>query len=1114
MTSVKRQKNSQTLSVIIGVTASIGILPQTAEAQFIQRSFLNPSFEQNLTDSVPLSSSPGSIVISAATQASGSGCFVQVDQTSVPAWNTTHSDFRNGGGNCSGFTPAQTPGPRNLIELWTSGFNNVVSPDGNVFAELNAEENSKLFQNLCLLDGETITFSVNHRGRSSATVADVASFVVDNQRVVEFGTASDANPRSITPLSPPNATILSTNLSTLPGGGWVEYSGSLEYTGADSTVRVGFEAISTAGGSISIGNFIDNTQFAGLPVIEVAAQTGNAPESETTPTTNPPQIRVVGLVGSSGLDVTITVESSSTAILGSDFQFQGGTVNGNTVTITIPPGNYDGTAATGSLINIPIEIIQDQESEGNETIEFVINADPTKFFNLSTTTCGAAPITSSIYTIFDDEFLSGTVWNDVDNSANNTFTNIQTGSEVGTNADSLLNAILVDSNGNVLASAPVQPDGTYTFDDVPFNTNVRIRLSTSPGIVGNPAPVASLPSGWEATSPLETDPFDSSNNIQNRDFGIRRIFLDYGDAPDTSAGTGIADYQTIDANNGPRHVISTTPNLYLGTTPPDSETDGQPTVAADGDDINGAPDDEDAITAFPPLTAGMTTYTIPAANIVATNTTGSSQTIHGWIDFDKNGVFEADEYASTTINSGASNPTLALTWSGAGLTGITPGDTYARFRITSDTLTAATGSVGLASDGEVEDYQISQIRNPDLTSNFCGPNANILFILDESTSVDNTELEQQRAGIRTVLQFLVDNNVTGQAAIVSFGTNGIVRLNYTALTQANVDGPFNDALDDYGDLSGTQFTNWEAAFQTALSLESQPPITPETVFFFTDGLPNRAGIPAVDLGATNNIAAAVDEADVFKAAGIHIYAIAIGSEVNDVNDFDEIAGPDIYDSNLGNAFEADYVPITSYGDLADELETFFEEVCVPRTDPNVLLVKRITAVNNINFINLIDASGDEDNNPNWPNDYLKGKTGTVAVSGDTVDAAPGDEVEYTIYFLNAGNAPASSVQICDALQDYLLYEPDTYDINRGIELSFNSITTAFTNSVDGDSGEFVAALAASGCQIEDTGNPGTFIPLPNPNGTLRVELDSIAPADGPGDPDDSFGFIRFRARVK
>jgi len=510
-----RQTGNRLLQLAIGAIISVFVHPQSAQAQFIQRSFLNPSFEQNLTPYPVSPTSPGISAISALTS-----CFIQVDRTSVPGWETTHTSIL-GSGSCPNYI---TPGTANLIELWTRDFQSVIPPDGNVFAELNAEQNSRLFQNLCLLNNETITFSVNHRGRTISSTADVARFVIDTLGVVQFATNDTGATNSIAALTPSNAANIAPNLSLPVGNGWVLHSGSLRYTGASGNVGVGFEAVSTAGGDITVGNFIDNTQFAGLPVIELAAASaGNGPESETIPITSPAQIRVVGLVGAGGINVNVTVQPSSTAILGTDFNFQTGfSQSGNTVTINIPAGNYDGTAATGSLINIPISIIQNQVVQGNRTIVFTIETDPTRFFNVSTTTCGGGPIASSTFTIFDDDFLSGRVWSDVDNSANGTFVNIPTGSEVGTNAGGLLNAILVDdSSGNVLASSPVQLDGTYTFANVPFNTIVTIRLSTSVGVLGSPAPATSLPSGWVATSPLVTAPFNTVNSISIRDFGIR-----------------------------------------------------------------------------------------------------------------------------------------------------------------------------------------------------------------------------------------------------------------------------------------------------------------------------------------------------------------------------------------------------------------------------------------------------------------------------------------------------------------------------------------------------------------------------------------------------------------
>jgi hypothetical protein len=101
--------------------------------------------------------------------------------------------------------------------------------------------------------------------------------------------------------------------------------------------------------------------------------------------------------------------------------------------------------------------------------------------------------------------ISGTVWNDVNRSANNTFSNIFTTGETGTNAGGL-NAILIDPNTNlVIASVAVAANGTYSFANVPSFANLQILLSTTAGTAGSAPPAASLPSGWSFTSPNSTN---------------------------------------------------------------------------------------------------------------------------------------------------------------------------------------------------------------------------------------------------------------------------------------------------------------------------------------------------------------------------------------------------------------------------------------------------------------------------------------------------------------------------------------------------------------------------------------------------------------------------------
>jgi uncharacterized repeat protein (TIGR01451 family) len=101
--------------------------------------------------------------------------------------------------------------------------------------------------------------------------------------------------------------------------------------------------------------------------------------------------------------------------------------------------------------------------------------------------------------------------------------------------------------------------------------------------------------------------------------------------------------------------------------------------------------------------------------------------------------------------------------------------------------------------------------------------------------------------------------------------------------------------------------------------------------------------------------------------------------------------------------------------------------------PNVILVKRITGINTTKFTTVFDPKTTNDANNNdgnayWPTNYLQGG----GVSDENVSPAdpvrtnkirPGDELEYTVYFLNAGNSGAKKVRICDLLTPNQTYVP-------------------------------------------------------------------------------------------
>ena len=135
----------------------------------------------------------------------------------VPGWKTTATD--------------------NKIEMWVSGFQGVPAQEGRQFFELNANQVAALYNTLCLEPGSTIYWSVWHRGRKGVDVAEVR--IGATVETAEYqGTMSDGTTA------------------------WGHYDGI--YTvpeGQTSTVFV-FNSISAAGGSLSVGNFIDNFEIS------------------------------------------------------------------------------------------------------------------------------------------------------------------------------------------------------------------------------------------------------------------------------------------------------------------------------------------------------------------------------------------------------------------------------------------------------------------------------------------------------------------------------------------------------------------------------------------------------------------------------------------------------------------------------------------------------------------------------------------------------------------------------------------------------------------------------------------------------------------------------------
>jgi uncharacterized repeat protein (TIGR01451 family) len=209
-------------------------------------------------------------------------------------------------------------------------------------------------------------------------------------------------------------------------------------------------------------------------------------------------------------------------------------------------------------------------------------------------------------------------------------------------------------------------------------------------------------------------------------------------------------------------------------------------------------------------------------------------------------------------------------------------------------------------------------------------------------------------------------------------------------------------------------------------------------------------------------------------------------------------------------------------------------VVQPPTNPHVLLVKRITAINGdtqtVGGDNLA-VYKNEPTNPyddnsfdlpqptpidtdKWidPNTFLIG-----GVNGGNIK--PGDEMEYTIYFLSAGDTAAKHVRLCDRVPTNVSFIPTAFNSgtpapgglvgDRGIQWLHDGALQSLTNMSDGDQGQYFPP-GVDPISVDPTVNCGGA----NTNGAVVVQLGDLPQAIGGGQPPASYGFVRFKGRVK
>ncbi|MCH9651819.1 MAG: DUF11 domain-containing protein [Deltaproteobacteria bacterium] len=308
--------------------------------------------------------------------------------------------------------------------------------------------------------------------------------------------------------------------------------------------------------------------------------------------------------------------------------------------------------------------------------------------------------------------------------------------------------------GSTMTSVLAGKAGRYRFDNLPAGDYI-VEVDSSNFVVNGPFQGTCVPPGMQAVTVTGNEPTPDPDDDQDNDdsgdpaatsvisqavtlavgseptvdadddleadgdihFALDFGFIpgivtsfDFGDAPDSGAGTAQGNYQTVALDGGAFHGLLDPMGPYLGRCV-DSDDGQQQNFTSDADDSGGAltitlgscsdaGDDEDGV-AFSTLVLAMGgTY-----DLTLTSSSPVPCLISGWIDWNRDGEFDdfAPEKVVTDVAAGAF-PALAVPGTAV------PGFTYARFRCST---AGGDGPIGLSPDGEVEDYLL-QVTGADL----------------------------------------------------------------------------------------------------------------------------------------------------------------------------------------------------------------------------------------------------------------------------------------------------------------------------------------------------------------------------------------------------------------
>jgi len=438
------QKTSSALRkfILLG-TACIAPLgfAEAANAQ-VTREIINPSFEDGPT--------PGTFVIASDTQ--------------HPGWLSTNGE----------------------METWRAGFLQRSAQDGTFLVELNPSAPVGLYQEVCLFNGENLSWDFYHAARGNPTNAvptqTVVYEVVDsNDNFIQGLTTNTLVPMG------PTGTNNTNNL-------WDNVTGNVIYNGPTGVQRLQFRSTNNG----SNGNFLDNINVDLVPTITLTPTSSSDLETGSGPY---PEIVIKGEL-LSDTTVSFSILPSSTATLGADY-----TIASNTV--IIPAGSYDGVSAA-SMFGLGITVLTDGLYDPNETIEIQIDSviadDPIRTPALASApnVCDNATLPTAIHTILDVD------------SPDSSLTMTKVASDPGpyTEGDVITYTYTITNDGNVNVNDVTVTDTHNGSDPAPIPGNET--LLTDNIIIGDSTDAAADGS-WDVLAPGDVVTFTGTYTVTAAD---------------------------------------------------------------------------------------------------------------------------------------------------------------------------------------------------------------------------------------------------------------------------------------------------------------------------------------------------------------------------------------------------------------------------------------------------------------------------------------------------------------------------------------------------------------------------------------------------------------------